>query len=153
VTIDRTGVDRIEFLVSLNRGETLQPLVRVASGGETSRLMLALKTILGAADAVETLVFDEVDAGVGGRSGRVVGDKLSSLARHHQVICITHLPQIASLAGRHLVIEKQVDGDRTSVSAREVEGEARLQELAAMLGGSTPATRASARELLGDRAG
>jgi DNA repair protein RecN (Recombination protein N) len=94
-----------------------------------------------------------VDAGVGGRSGRVVGDKLSSLARHHQVICITHLPQIASLAGRHLVIEKQVDGDRTSVSAREVEGEARLQELAAMLGGSTPATRASARELLGDRAG
>ena len=148
--IDRTGIDRIEFLVSLNPGEPLRPLARVASGGETSRLMLALKTILGAADAVATLVFDEVDAGVGGRSGRIVGHKLSGLATHHQVICITHLPQIASLAGRHLAIEKRVEGERTTVVARALRGEERLQELAIMLGGLTPATRTTARELLGD---
>lgn len=145
---DRTGVDRVEFLVSLNPGEPPRPLVRVASGGETSRLMLALKTILGAADAVPTLVFDEVDVGVGGRSGRIVGNKLAALAEHHQVICITHLPQIASLASRHLTIAKDVHGERTSVIAQELSGDARIEEVAAMLGGSTAATRASARELL-----
>jgi DNA repair protein RecN (Recombination protein N) len=152
--IERTGVDRVELLVSLNRGEPLRPLARVASGGETSRLMLALKTVLGEADSVPTLVFDEVDVGVGGRSGRIVGEKLSGLAAHHQVICITHLPQIASLAAEHLTIEKQVErreeGERTVVRARELRGEERLEEVAAMLGGATAATRASARELLGD---
>jgi DNA repair protein RecN (Recombination protein N) len=148
--IDRTGVDRVELLVSLNPGEPLRPLARVASGGETSRLMLALKTILGDADAVPTLVFDEVDVGVGGRSGRIVGEKLAGLAAHHQVICITHLPQIASLAGQHLAIEKHVEGERTTVAARELHGEERLEEVAAMLGGATAATRASARELLGN---
>jgi DNA repair protein RecN (Recombination protein N) len=147
-SFDRSGVDRVEFLVSLNPGEPPRPLVRVASGGETSRLMLALKTILGAADAVPTLVFDEVDVGVGGRSGRIVGEKLADLARHHQVICITHLAQIASLASRHLTIAKDIRGERTRVAAQELRGDERVEELAAMLGGATPATRASARELL-----
>jgi len=149
VAFDRTGVDRIEFLVSLNPGEPLRPLARVASGGETARLMLALKTILGAADAVPTLVFDEVDSGVGGRSGRIVGAKLAGLASHHQVICITHLPQIASMADHHIAIQKEVTGGRTRVLARELRGEDRLDEVAAMLGGTSPATRASASELLG----
>ena len=148
VAFDRTGVDRVEFLVSLNPGEPPRPLARVASGGETSRLMLALKTILGAADAVPTLVFDEVDAGVGGRSGRIVGDKLAALATHHQVICITHLAQIAALASLHLTIAKDVRGERASVVAQELNGDERIEEVAAMLGGATAANRASAREML-----
>ena len=148
VAFDRTGVDRLEFLVTLNPGEPLRPLARVASGGETSRLMLALKTILGSADAVPTLVFDEVEVGVGGRSGRVVGEKLAGLADHHQVITITHLPQIASLATRHMLITKTIKDERTVVTARELTGDERLEEIAAMLGGATAGTRASARELL-----
>jgi DNA repair protein RecN (Recombination protein N) len=148
--IDRTGAERIEFLVSLNRGEPLRPLARVASGGEMARLMLALKTVLGQADSVPTLIFDEVDVGVGGRSGRVVGEKLAGLAGHHQVICVTHLPQIAALAGCHIVIEKRVEGDTIVVEAKEVHGDARIEEVAAMLGGTSAANRAAARELLGD---
>ncbi|MGI8554688.1 MAG: DNA repair protein RecN [Dehalococcoidia bacterium] len=148
VAFDRTGVDKVELLVSLNPGEPLRPMARVASGGETSRLMLALKTILGKADSVPTLIFDEVEVGVGGRSGRIVGEKLAGLAGHHQVICITHLAQIASLAGRHLAISKEVEDERTSVTVRELTADDRLDEIAAMLGGVTTATRASARELL-----
>jgi DNA repair protein RecN (Recombination protein N) len=150
LAFDRAGIDRVEFLVALNPGEPLRPLARVASGGEISRLMLALKTILGAADAVPTLVFDEVDSGVGGRSGRVVGAKLVGLAQHHQVICITHLAQIASLAAHHLALAKHIDDGRTMVAARRLEGDDRLDEVAAMLGGVTAATRASAQELLED---
>lgn len=149
VAFDRSGIDRVELLVSLNPGEPLRPLARVASGGETSRLMLALKTILGGADSVPTLVFDEVDVGIGGRAGRIVGEKLAGLAAHHQVICITHLPQIASLADRHLGIAKQVQGERTRVSVRELSGAERVDEVAAMLGAVTASTRASAQELLG----
>jgi DNA repair protein RecN (Recombination protein N) len=150
VAIDRTGVDRVEFVVSLNPGEPLRPLARIASGGEISRLMLALKTILGDADDVPTLVFDEVDVGVGGRSGGIVGDKLAALAKHHQVICVTHLPQIAALAQCHLAIEKQIEEGQTRVLARQLNGEERVLEVAAMLGGVTSANRASAQELLGD---
>jgi DNA repair protein RecN (Recombination protein N) len=152
VALDRQGIDRVEFLISLNPGEPLRPLAQIASGGETSRLMLALKTILGAADAVETLVFDEIDTGVGARSGRVVGDKLAALADHHQVICITHLPQIASLAQRHLSIVKQTTGSKSEVIVRDLQGDERIEEVAAMFGGLSPATRASARELLSDTA-
>jgi DNA repair protein RecN (Recombination protein N) len=153
VAVDRNGIDRIEFLISLNPGEPLRPLAQIASGGETARLMLALKTVLGAADAVQTLVFDEIDTGVGARSGRVVGEKLATLAEHHQVICVTHLPQIASMAKRHLAITKHVNAAQTTVSALELHGEERLEEVAAMFGGITPATRASARELLSDAPG
>ena len=148
VAFERYGVDRVEFVVSLNPGEPMRPLARVASGGETARLMLALKTILGAADAVPTLVFDEVDSGVGGRSGRIVGAKLAALATHHQVICITHLAQIASMAEHHIAIQKAVDDGRTQIRAHELRGEERLDEVAAMLGTNGPAARASARELL-----
>ena len=149
IAFDRMGVDRVEFLVSLNPDEPLRPLARVASGGETSRLMLALKAVLGAADAVPTLVFDEVDIGVGGRIGRVVGDKLARLAANHQVICVTHLPQIASLATQHVTISKTVEEGRATVRLRELSGEERLEEIASMFGGVTASTRASAREMLG----
>ncbi|HLZ72458.1 MAG TPA: DNA repair protein RecN [Dehalococcoidia bacterium] len=149
LAFDQSGVDRVEFLVSLNPGEPLRPLARVASGGETSRLMLALKSVLGEADAVPTLVFDEIEAGLGGRSAGVVAQKLAALAQRHQVICISHLPQIAAVAGTHLVAVKEVRGGRTRASLTAVSGEARIHELAAMLGGATPANLASARELLG----
>lgn len=152
LAFDRTGVDRVEFYVSLNPGEPLRPLAKVASGGETARLMLALKTILGAADAVPTLVFDEVDVGIGGRSGQVVGEKLASLGVHHQVLCITHLPQVAARAARHLAVVKRVEGDRTYTDVRELTGEERRRELAAMLGGATEAHLAAAGEMLEVRA-
>lgn len=149
LAFDQSGVDRVEFLVSLNPGEPLRPLARVASGGETSRLMLALKSVLGEADAVPTLVFDEIEAGLGGRSAGVVAQKLAALAQNHQVICISHLPQIAAAAATHLVAAKEVSGGRTRATLTPISGEARVQELAAMLGGATPANLASARELLG----
>jgi DNA repair protein RecN (Recombination protein N) len=150
---DRTGVDRVEFYVTLNPGEPLRPLAKVASGGETARLILALKTILGAADAVPTLVFDEVDVGIGGRSGQTVGEKLAALGAHHQVICITHLPQVAAQAGHHLAVIKRVEGDRTFTEVRDLEGEERRQELAAMLGGATEAHLAAASEMLARASG
>ncbi|HKP53241.1 MAG TPA: DNA repair protein RecN [Chloroflexia bacterium] len=146
------GVDRVEFLISPNPGEPLKPLAKIASGGETSRLMLALKSILSEADLTPTLVFDEVDVGVGGRSGGVVGEKLWGLTQSHQVLCITHLPQIASFADNHFKITKQVVADRTRTQVEELEGEDRETEIAAMIGG-VPISRASlenAREMLRD---
>lgn len=145
---DRTGVDRVEFYVALNPGEPLRPLIKVASGGETARLLLALKTILGAADAVPTLVFDEVDVGIGARSGQVVGEKLAGLAAHHQVVCITHLAQVAARAGAHFVVAKHVEDGRTFTDVRAIGGEDRARELAAMLGDVTEAHLAAAGELL-----
>jgi DNA repair protein RecN (Recombination protein N) len=143
---DESGLDRVEFLISANPGEALKPLARIASGGEASRLMLALKTILSGADRTPTLIFDEVDTGVGGRSGQVVGEKLRDLARAHQVLCITHLPQVAALGHDHLRIEKQVIGERTRTVVTSLEGQERVEELAAMLGGmpvGEPARRAA----------
>lgn len=152
LAFDAKGFDRVEFLVSLNPGEPPKPLQKVASGGETSRLMLALKSILAAADAIPTLIFDEVDVGVGGRSGQVVGEKLWQLTNlgEHQVICITHLPQIAAFGDGHYNIVKRVEGERTSTSVRRLSDPERIDELAAMLGG-TPVTeinRLSAQEML-----
>lgn len=132
---DATGVDRIEFLISPNPGEPLKPLAKTASGGETARLMLALKTILATADPVPTLIFDEIDQGIGGRSGHVVGKKLWNLARSHQVICVTHLPQIACFADAHFNVTKKIDGDRTIAFASLLEEEKRVDEIMAMLGG------------------
>jgi DNA repair protein RecN (Recombination protein N) len=148
VAFDRTGIDRVEFYVSLNPGEPLRPLARVASGGESARLMLALKTILGAADAVPTLVFDEVDVGVGGRSGHVVGEKLAALGEHHQVLCITHLPQVAARAGQHFAVAKRVEAERSFTEIRELDRESRERELAAMLGGVTEPNLRSAQAML-----
>jgi DNA repair protein RecN (Recombination protein N) len=142
----------VEFLISPNPGEPLKPLARIASGGETSRLMLALKSILSEADLTPTLVFDEVDVGVGGRSGGVVGEKLWGLTTSHQVVCITHLPQIAAFADSHFKITKQVAGGRTRTQVDEIGGDDQEQELAAMLGG-VPVSDASlqnAREMLRD---
>ena len=147
---DTRGIDRVEFLISPNPGEPLKPLSKIASGGETSRLMLAMKSILSAADHTPTLIFDEIDAGVGGRSGQVVGEKLWSLTDHHQVLCITHLPQIAAFADSHFRITKHVKNDRTSTQVDELAASDRTHEIAAMLGG-TPVTSSSlenAREII-----
>lgn len=151
VGFDATGVDRVEFLVSPNPGEEPKPLARIASGGETARLMLALKTILCKADAIPTLVFDEIDVGVGARSGARVGEKLWRLTESHQVLCITHLPQIACVADQHLSVAKVVEGGRTRTVVRLLEGDQRVEELAAMLAGTAEvaAALASAQELLG----
>ncbi len=149
VAYDATGIDRVEFLIAPNPGEGFKPLAKIASGGETSRLMLALKAALAQADPVPTLIFDEIDQGIGGRVGAVVGQMLRELARHHQVLCVTHLPQLAAFGQQHLRVEKVVEGQRTRTRVRALTTpEARLAELAAMLGGDTPTNRAAARELL-----
>jgi DNA repair protein RecN (Recombination protein N) len=144
---DETGIDRVEFLVSPNVGEPLKPLTRIASGGETSRLMLALKSILSDADRTPTLIFDEIDVGIGGRMGGVVGRKLRELSERHQVLCVTHLPQIASFADDHYRVRKEVVGRRTVVRAERL-GEERIQELAQMMGSLDEASQRTAYEML-----
>jgi len=155
LAFDATGVDRVEFLIAPNPGEPLKPLVRIASGGETSRLMLALKTVLSHADETPTLIFDEIDQGIGGRVGGVVGRKLWHLTGNeaktlpgHQVLCITHLPQLAGFGDIHFRVQKQVSGERTTTRVQPIAGEERVEELAQMLGGDTEATRQSAQEIL-----
>ena len=143
-----TGIDSVEFLISLNPGEPPRPLSRIASGGEASRLMLAIKTILSTADQVPMLVFDEIDAGIGGRIGSVLGQKLWGLSRSHQVLCVTHLPQIASYADRHAKVTKLGSDERTVTSVKDLDGEARVKELSQMLGSDSGATRTSALEML-----
>jgi len=148
VAFDATGLERVEFLVAPNPGEGLKPLVKIASGGETSRLMLAIKNVLAQADLIPTLIFDEIDQGIGGRVGSVVGRKLWQLARSHQVLCVTHLPQLAAYGDQHLRVLKQVTHGRTETLVDVVQGEARLVELAQMMGELSDGTRQSARELL-----
>jgi DNA repair protein RecN (Recombination protein N) len=148
LAFDPYGVDRVEFLVETNPGEGMKPLSKVASGGETSRLMLGLKGVLAQADRTPTLIFDEIDQGIGGRVGGVVGRKLRELSRGHQVLCITHLPQLAAHADQHFKVDKQVHGRRTVTVVNLLQGEARAAELAAMLGGDSAANLQSAAELL-----
>ncbi len=149
VAYDASGVDQVAFLIAPNPGEGFKPLAKIASGGETSRLMLALKAALAQADPVPTLIFDEIDQGIGGRVGAVVGEMLWGLARHHQVLCVTHLPQLAAFGDQHLRVEKVVHGQRTRTQVRALTNEQdRVAELAAMLGGDTPANRAAAQALL-----
>ena len=143
-----SGVDQMELLASFNPGAPPRPLRTVASGGETSRFLLALTTVLGAASEPRLVVLDEVDEGVGGRAGSVVGEALRRLAERHQVLCVTHLPQVAAYGARHFVVTKVSSDDRTWSDIEEVSGEARLRELALMLGADTPANRAAAAELL-----
>lgn len=145
---DATGIDKVQFLVSANPGEPLMPLVKVASGGETARLMLALKNVLSRADNTPTLIFDEIDQGIGGRVGAIVGQKLAGLAVSHQVLCVTHLPQIAAYGDYHLAVVKRMEGERTVTRLQVREDATRVEELAAMLGTSTVAGRRSAQELL-----
>jgi DNA repair protein RecN (Recombination protein N) len=142
------GLEKIEFLVETNPGEGFKALAKTASGGETARLMLAMKNVLAQADHIPTLVFDEIDQGIGGRIGAVVGEKLFRLTPEHQVICITHLPQLAGFGQQHFQVFKSISGGRTTIQVREISGEARIEELATMLGGVSEKNLASARELL-----
>ena len=148
VAFDTTGIDRVEFLVAPNVGEGLKPLVKIASGGETARLMLALKTVLSRADQTPTLIFDEIDQGIGGRVGSTVGQKLWGLSQNHQVVCITHLPQLAGYGDAHFKVEKRSDGERTVTQVAQLDGQARVEELAQMLGASGDGAVTSAKEIL-----
>jgi DNA repair protein RecN (Recombination protein N) len=145
-----TGLDVVEFLIAPNPGEGLRPLREIASGGELSRVMLALKTVFAETDQIPTMVFDEVDAGIGGATGLAVAGKLDSLGKRRQVIVITHLPTIAARAGTHLVISKEQSEDSTTVAVRRVTGEERVRELARMVSGdrASEVALANARELL-----
>lgn len=147
---DKTGVDRIEFMLSPNPGEPLKPLARIASGGESARLLLAIKSILSRVDDVPTLIFDEVDAGVGGRAGHVVGEKLWSISDRHQVVCITHQPQVAAFADTHFAISKTFSADRTRTTVHRLGHEQRIEEIAIMLNGLPVSehSRHSAHEML-----
>jgi DNA repair protein RecN (Recombination protein N) len=145
-----TGIDRAEFFLSANPGEDLRPLARIVSGGELSRVMLALKTMSVDEAEHKTMVFDEVDAGIGGRVADVVGARLGALGARFQVLCITHLPQIAARASTHFRIDKAVRRDRTVTTVQRLDGEGRIEEIGRMIGGAsvTESVRASARELL-----
>jgi DNA repair protein RecN (Recombination protein N) len=145
-----SGADDIVFMASTNPGEPLKPLDKIASTGEISRFLLALKSALAGADTIPVLIFDEIDIGIGGRSGEVIGKKLWNLARHHQVICVTHLPQIAAFADAQYRVSKEATGARTVSTIEPVAGEARLKELAVMIAGSryTPAAFTAAKELI-----
>lgn len=149
-SIHKTGWDRPEFLFSANPGEPLKPLAAVASGGELSRLMLALKCILAQKDMVETVIFDEIDAGISGKTAEAVAKKIKELAAHHQVLCITHLPQIASFATEHFRVTKSVSGQRTRTEITHLSEELQVEEIARMLDGDsvTPKTMAYAKELI-----
>lgn len=130
-----SGIDDVVFVASTNPGEPAKPLDKIASTGEISRFLLALKSALAEADTIPVLIFDEIDIGIGGRSGDIIGRKLWGLSRHHQVICVTHLPQIAAFADAHYNVSKQTAGDRTVSTITALQGEARLDELALMIGG------------------
>ncbi len=145
------GMDQAEFMISPNPGEGLGPLSRIASGGELSRVMLGLKTILAQSGSVETIIFDEVDSGISGATAEVIGEKLLNLSGFHQILCITHLPQIASKGETHFLVKKVVSGGRTEARLLELEGEARVREIARLLAGKeiTATAVAHAEEMLG----
>lgn len=144
------GKDRVEFLISTNPGEPLMPMARIASGGELARIMLSLKNVLNEFDGVQTVIFDEIDTGISGKTSRKVGIKLKEIGRASQVLCVTHSAQIASLANSHLYIYKTEDGGRVSTSIKLLDGDARIEEISRILGGIeiTDAVRSAARELL-----
>ncbi|NMD26756.1 MAG: DNA repair protein RecN [Chloroflexi bacterium] len=148
VAFDATGADKVEFLIETNPGEGLKPLVKIASGGETSRLMLALKHVLAEADQIPTLVFDEIDQGIGGRVGVIVGQMLWQLGRKHQVMCVTHLPQLAAYGDQHLRVSKHEADGRTLTHVLALDANGREQELAGMIGAVSAGTLQSARDLM-----
>ncbi|MBI4633547.1 MAG: DNA repair protein RecN [Deltaproteobacteria bacterium] len=145
-----TGADTVEFYLSTNRGEDLKPLNRIASGGELSRIMLAIKKVLARTGSVGTIIFDEVDSGIGGATAEIVGEKLKEVAKHHQVLCITHLPQIACFGDRHYRVTKVATGERTNTRVEALSETERLDEITRMLGGLelTEKARQHAREML-----
>ena len=146
-----SGIDRAEFYISTNVGEAIRPLSQVASGGELSRVMLALKSCIANLDATPTLVFDEIDVGISGRTAQAVAEKMSVIGRHHQLICITHLPQIAAMADTHYVIEKNVENNKTITNIKKLNKDEEISEIARLLGGAeiTEATITSAKEMKG----
>lgn len=144
------GLDQVEFLLAPNTGEGFRPLAKIASGGELSRIMLALKTLLAQSASVETVIFDEVDAGISGATAQIVGEKITALSRYHQIICITHLPQIASQGSSHFLVRKDLVGSRTQTSILPLDPESRVKEIARLLAGReiTPHALAHAKEML-----
>ena len=148
--VSADGIDRVEFMLSANKGQPLLPLAKVASGGELSRIMLAFKSVTGDFDGVGTMIFDEIDSGISGITASIVGEKLLKMADSHQIVCITHLPQIAACADRHYILEKRTEGDETFTTLREIKGDERVDEIARLVGGRrlTETTRENARELI-----
>lgn len=144
------GIDRGEFLIAPNRGEGVKPLAKIASGGETSRLMLALKNTLADADEIPTMIFDEIDAGISGRVGAAVGEKLWRLSRNHQVICITHLPQLAAYRDTHFQVSKSVKKDRTETVVKRLDDAASVLEIAAVIGGTTEENLLAAKAMIAE---
>jgi DNA repair protein RecN (Recombination protein N) len=150
IRFTKDGFDDIEFMISTNPGEPLKPLSKIVSGGETSRIMLALKSIIAQVDSISCLIFDEIDTGISGRTAQIVGEKLSRIAQNHQILCVTHSPQIASLGDTHFLIKKETKGNTTNTKVTRIEGQERINELARMLGGAkiTSKTTAHAKEML-----
>jgi DNA repair protein RecN (Recombination protein N) len=147
-SFNSAGFDQIEFQFAPNPGEASRPLRAIASSGEMARVMLAIKTVLAAEDEIPVLIFDEVDANIGGETANVVGEKMRQLAKRRQVLCITHLPQVAAPASAHYVVTKQVKGGRTVSEINLINGKERVTELARMLGGQTDAARKHAEAML-----
>lgn len=145
-----SGLDKVEFLISTNPGEKLKPLSKIVSGGEMSRIMLAFKSILAEYDYIPCLIFDEIDTGISGRTAQIVGEKINNISKKHQVICISHLPQIAALADTHFSISKKIMEDKTIVKVKKLNYEERINELARLLGGVdlTNTTKLHAKEML-----
>jgi DNA repair protein RecN (Recombination protein N) len=143
------GFDDGEFIISTNPGEEMKPLSRIASGGELSRIMLGIKSVLADKDEIETLIFDEIDVGISGRTAQKVSEQLSNIAKHHQIICITHLAQIAAMADSHFIIEKNTDGLSTQTTIKELSQDESIDELSRILGGAeiTDRVRENAREM------
>lgn len=150
VDLNSHGCDKLEFLISANTGEEPRPLTKIASGGELSRIMLAIKTVLSESDPIGTLIFDEIDTGVSGKTARKIGEKMLEISNGRQVLCVTHLAQIASLANNHLFIEKELRNGRTYTSVRSLNNDERINEVARIMGGDviTPATLKAAEELI-----
>jgi DNA repair protein RecN (Recombination protein N) len=153
VTLSATGIDDVEYLFAPNAEQSPKPLARIASGGELSRVMLALKSILAREDRIPTLVLDEVDAGIGGQTARILGEKLRRISRSHQVFCITHLPQIASHGDQHYHVEKMRQGRLDTIRVRSLAFTERVDEIARMSNGEriTDVTRKHAEEMLKQR--
>lgn len=148
IAFSENGLDQVEFLIAPNPGEGLKPMVKIASGGETSRLMLALKNVLAQADYIPTLIFDEIDQGIGGRVGFIVGEKLWRLARKHQVMCVTHLSQLAAFGDEHFRVSKKIVGERTITGVEPLDGTERILELAQMTGNTGESNRKAVEEIL-----
>ncbi|MBO4879654.1 MAG: DNA repair protein RecN, partial [Clostridia bacterium] len=146
----KNGADEVEFLLSANRGEPLKPLSRVASGGELSRIMLAIKTVCAGSDGTPTLIFDEVDTGISGRTAVKVGERMSLVAKEKQVLSVTHLPQIAAFADCHLLVEKHIEGDRTVTQLRPLTESERRTELARIMGAEAGSSGESALAYAGE---